>query len=558
MTLSDHQVQEMVILGLVFFVSLLMALFLTPLFDRAAWRLGLTDSPGGRKSHARCVSRAGGLAMAGALFFTLTLLLKWNSQLGAYWAGAAVIISAGVADDKFRLSSRVKFAAQALAVTAFVYLGGMQLHNLGDILGFGPIEPGWAAPLLTVFAMVGVINAFNMSDGLDGLAAGLAGIACLFFIPFAYAQESWIYLLILTGLFGTLLGFLRYNVHPARLFMGDSGSMFLGFTLAAAAVVLTQGEITGVQEYEPVTALIILSLPIWDTLYVMTRRLVNGNNPFKPDRLHLHHRLMDLGISHNVTVSLVYCLMFFMGISAWLIRPWPEWVQFYSLLGFYSLFYGGLWFWERRTSAPKKTYAPRTGLQEKLQPLMIANFRQRKKIFILIWGGCALPAVMMQGSGPGLLYYVAFILLFTGFYYPWRGGSKHVPIGHGLMFFGIYSLLLVYNAGFAHSAWFEPYMWSLAGLAGLWTLLRVLDTVRLRVLVPGCFEILLLGAAVVSPVLLHYSLGIDEQIRRFLVLSFVQSIPLFLMLKAYLRRDQTPNRRFMLYLMLLFLLVGLV
>jgi len=558
MAISTHQVQDILILLLVFFVSMLLALALTPLADRLAWRTGLTDRPDKRKLHRFCVTRGGGLAISSALLLTLVMSVKWNSLLTAYWTASAVLLATGLVDDRIRLSSRCKFIFQIFAVSVFIWAGDIMLMDLGNILGFGEIELGSLAFFFTVFAVVGVINAFNMSDGLDGLAAGLAGIACLFFIPFAYAQESWTYLLILTGLFGALLGFLRYNVHPARLFMGDSGSMFLGFTLAAAAVVLTQGEIAGVQEYEPVTALIILSLPIWDTLYVMTGRIVSRRSPFNPDRKHLHHRLMNLGFTHQVTVGLIYCLMFFLGITAWLVRPWPEWVQFYCLLGFYVTLYGGLWFWEKKKVSPQKTYAPKTGLQEKLQPFMAISFRHRTKIFLLIWGGCALPAVMMQGSGPGLLYYIAFILLFTGLYYPWKGGPKHVPIGHGLMFFGIYSLLLVYNASFAHSAWFQPYMWSLAGIAGVWTILRVLDTVRLRVLVPGCFEILLLGAAVVSPVLLHYSLGIDEQIRSFLVLSFVQSVPLFLMLKAYLRRDPVPNRRFMLYLMLLFVLVGLV
>ncbi len=558
MGFSEHQVQEIIILGLVFFVSLFLALLLTPLADRMGWKAGLMDHPCPRKIHAASVSRAGGAAIGLALFLTIFFLLQGHAKLTAFWSAAGILLIAGLIDDRIRLTSRSKFAAQTLAVIVFMYLGDVQLHNLGDILGTGPVEFGRGAFFLTIFAMVGVINAFNMSDGLDGLAAGLAGVACLFFIPFAYAQESWIYLLILTGLFGALLGFLRYNIYPARLFMGDSGSMFLGFTLAAAAVVLTQGDIAGRQEYEPVTALIILSLPIFDTLYVMSRRILHGKNPFKPDTLHLHHRLLKLGLSHEVTVSLIFSLMFFLGVSAWLVRPWPEWVQFYSLIGFYATLYSVLWFWERRSDAPVKAHASFTRFQEKLQPFMTISFRHGRKIFILIWGGCAVPAILMQDSGAGLLYYIAFVLLFTGLYYPWKGRQKYLPMGHGLMFFGIYSLILIYNAGFAHSSWIEPYMWCLAGIAGIWTLLRVLDTVRLRVLVPGCFEILLLGAAVVSPILLHYSLGIDEQIRRFLVLSFLQSIPLFLMLKAYLRRDPKSNRWFMLYLMLLLVLVGVV
>jgi len=559
MGLSEHQIQELIILGLVFFVSLVSALALTPLADRLAWKVGLVDSPGGRKSHPECVTRAGGLAMALALLLTLGVMLQWNTELAAFWSAVAVLLFTGLLDDRYRLSSKHKFFAQILAIILFMYLGGIRLEDLGDILGTGSLELGRLAPWLTIFAMAGVINAFNMSDGLDGLAAGLAGIACLFFIPFAYAQESWIYLLILTGLFGVLLGFLRFNVQPARLFMGDAGSMFLGFSLAAAAVVLTQGEVRGVQEYQPITALIILSLPIADTLVVMFRRLFHGQNPFKPDKKHLHHRFMDLGISYQVSVSLIYGLMFVLGLCAWLVRPWPEWVQFYSLLGFYILLYGGVWRMERRPANLSQdnyeTFANGTarGLSSRTMAFMA---RHGTRIFVAVWLGFLLPAVLAgHNSGMGIFYYIIFIFLLTGIYYPWIGSKKHMPIAHGLIFFAVFSILVVYSAKFAASYWFIPYMTVLTGVAAIWTIIRVWSTPRLKTLLPGSFELLLLGAAIVSPVLVHYSLDIDESFRMFLILSFVFSIPLFMMLKAYLRRNLRSNRRFISYLMFVLLLL---
>jgi len=557
MGLSDLQVQEMIILGLVFFVSLILSLGLTPLVDRLAWKAGLLDRPNHRKEHTHTVARAGGISMALALFLSLGILLNWTPEFTAFWSGAATLLLMGILDDKIRVSSKFKFAGQILAVVLFMYLSGFKLENLGDILGTGNIELDTLAPGLTVLAMVGVINAFNLSDGLDGMAAGMAGIACLFFLPFAYAQESWIYLLILTGLLGSLLGFLRFNLPPARLFMGDAGSMFLGFSLAAAAIVLTQGEIVGKQEYMPITALIILSLPIWDTLYVMTRRLINRRNPFKPDQLHLHHRLLNLGLSHQVTVSLIYGLMFFMGLSAWLIRPWPEWVQFFSLLGFFVLIYTGVWFLEKKSPSSGQGYPA----------LFFDRFRSRAcrvmtmaanhggKVFILVWAGFLLPALLMDRAGTGLLYYLLFIFLLIALYFPWMGQRKHMPMGHGLMFFGIFSLVLIYNLKFYHTPWFTPYMAVLAAIAGIWSILRIMDTVRFRVIVPGGLEILFLGTAIVAPILLHYSFDTGEDFRIYMVHSFLQSAPLLFMLKTYLRRAPGPNRRFIAYILGLLLVL---
>ena len=190
MGLSDLQVQEMIILGLVFFVSLILSLGLTPLVDRVAWRAGLLDRPNHRKEHTHTVARAGGISMFLALFLSLGILLNWNPEFTAFWSGAATLLVMGILDDKIRVSSKFKFAAQILAVVLFMYLSGFKLENLGDILGTGNIELGTLAPWLTVFAMVGVINAFNLSDGLDGLAAGMAGIAFLFSCPLPMPRKA--------------------------------------------------------------------------------------------------------------------------------------------------------------------------------------------------------------------------------------------------------------------------------------------------------------------------------------------------------------------------------
>ena len=318
-----------------------------------------------------------------------------------------------------------------------------------------------------------------------------------------------------------------------------------------AAIVLTQGDIAGRQEYLPITALIILSLPICDTLYVMIRRIIKRRNPFKPDQWHLHHRLAGLGLSNQVAVSFIYGLMFFMGLCAWLIRPWPEWVQFLSLLVFYALIYTGIWFLEKKSPSSRRGYPVLffDRVRSRACRVMTLAANHGGKVFILVWAGFLLPALLMGPAGTGLLYYLMFIFLLIAIYFPWMGQRKHMPMGHGLMFFGIFSLVLIYNLYFYHTSWFTPYMTILAAIAGIWSILRIMDTVRFRVIVPGGLEILFLGTAIVAPILLHYSFDTGEDFRIYMVHSFLQSVPLLFMLKTYLRRAPGPNRRFIAYLL---------
>jgi len=149
------------------------------------------------------------------------------------------------------------------------------------------------------------MNALNLADGLDGLAGGISAIAAIFLGLFAYLSVDWVALWILLALVGSLFGFLRYNTHPAKLFMGDTGSLLLGYTLSAAAVMLVRNDPVGIH-LAPVTVAAVLALPITDTLLVMSRRLRHGQNPFSPDRTHLHHQLLELGFPHAVVVRILY------------------------------------------------------------------------------------------------------------------------------------------------------------------------------------------------------------------------------------------------------------
>lgn len=557
MHLDPAQFQNVVALGLFFFISLGLAVFLTPIAERLGKIWGIMDYPSPRKVHSAHVSRLGGAAMALALFLTLLIMSRLTPDLQAFLSGALIICAVGLVDDFTPLSPRIKFMGQILAVTIFISQGGSMLENLGNILGTGELVTGIFAPILTLLGMVGLVNAFNLSDGLDGLAAGLAGIACVFLIPFAYAQENWSYLLILCSLFGVILGFIRYNTYPARLFMGDAGSLFLGFVLAAAAVSLTQQE-TATREYMPVTALVILSLPVADTLYVMTRRILKGQNPAMGDRSHLHHRLLDLGISHELTVSLLYGHMFIMGVCALLMRPWPEWVQFFLLLIFYALLYFVLWLWEsgriiynrQKNARVKKNAGYSFG-----KKLRTWSLRHAQGCFILVWLLFMLPALSVDETSTQAAYYILFILLFTVTFYPWTGGKYEMPLVHGLLFFNIFSIILIYSLTHKTSLWFIAVMAVMSLTAITWTCMRLGNIQRIRLLIPGSFEFLLLGVALVATVIVHYFLEVAIDFRRHLFFSVTIAIPVLFMTKVKIRRKPSSSKKLIVFILFVLLLM---
>ncbi|WP_052507082.1 glycosyltransferase family 4 protein [Desulfonatronovibrio magnus] len=543
---QQSEFSEIAILALAFFTSLFFTLLLTPIAERVSARLGFVDQPCTRKVHDQCMSRLGGAAMAIAFFSGVVVFAGWGRELWAVLAGASIIFCAGLADDGKDLSPKLKFFFQIVAVVCFMLVGGVYLTDLGDIIGSGPIILGWAGPLLTVFAMTGVINSFNLSDGLDGLAAGMAAIACLFFIPFAYAQGNWAYMAILVCLMGVILGFLRFNTHPAKLFMGDSGSLLLGFVMAAAAVFLTQAG-PAEKGYQPVTALIIVSLPVADTLFVMVRRIMKGQSPVNPDRTHIHHRLMAIGFSHQLTVSGIYCFMLGMGILAWTVRPLPEWVQFYTVLFVYFCLYAAIYFAERRTVSQNKQVGFNLRLDPTNQFLRKVLFWTAEKswlFFIFIWAsllGCALLAPEMPAP---FKYYILFVVLFGLVYYPWKGGIKQMGIAHAVIFFGLYSFILAINVASAGDDWMRGILLLVSGAAMLWTLGRVLNTRRVRVLWPGSLEVLLLGVALAVPVLVHYSAFMGFDFRWQMFISFLQTVPIFMLNKVRLRRNPARIAQF--------------
>jgi UDP-GlcNAc:undecaprenyl-phosphate GlcNAc-1-phosphate transferase len=297
------------------------SLVLTPLVGWVAWRTGVVDSPGGRKIHATPVPRVGGVGVMLALALTLTVSSAAGNRLVGptpmdsastipLLAGGLVAFLIGLLDDVWPVASGLKLLAQ-LAAATIVVASDIRVERI-TLLG-AVLELGALSVPLTVLWIVVVTNAFNLMDGLDGLAAGLAVIAATScataLIIRGYVPEG----LVLVTLVGALAGFLPYNFSPARVFLGDSGSLFCGFVLAVTAITGRQKGVTALAVAEP---LLIFALPLADTSWSIVRRLLSpapSSNRFQrlrrvlqADRAHIHHRLLTLGLSHRAAVLVLY------------------------------------------------------------------------------------------------------------------------------------------------------------------------------------------------------------------------------------------------------------
>jgi UDP-GlcNAc:undecaprenyl-phosphate/decaprenyl-phosphate GlcNAc-1-phosphate transferase len=297
-----------------FVISLAVALVLTPVVRWGARRLGWLDyAHTSRKIHGKPVPRLGGVAIVLAFFTPLVGLLFLDTGVGrmvwsdpqkaiALVVGSLAIAALGVYDDVKGSGARLKFSVQILVAVGMWWAG----YRVGAVTTpFGSLDLGILGFPITIAWIVGVTNALNLIDGLDGLASGiaLAATATIFWVSLSTGAP--LMALFMACLGGALLGFLRYNFHPASIFMGDSGSLFVGFVLAATALQTREKSTTAVALLVPIVA---LALPIGDTLLAMTRRMVRGQPVFSSDRSHIHHRLMARGLSHRTTVLALYAI----------------------------------------------------------------------------------------------------------------------------------------------------------------------------------------------------------------------------------------------------------
>src|SRR5258706_14238748 len=285
-------------------VAFLAGTVATLILSRAAGALRLVDHPGGRKAHAQPVPLVGGLAIFLALLGVATII-GITTSAGYFLFALSIVIAVGLWDDVAEIRPRVKFAIQIVASCLMIWGAGVQMHSVGDILGWRSIGLWVFAIPMTIFAIVGVVNSINMMDGLDGLGGSIA------FIAFAWyslvAANSGLEVQFKTALIfcGAIAGFLLFNLRfpwqpHARVFLGDAGSLMIGFAMGWFAIDLTQGE---GRTFPPIAALWVLLLPLADCVSLMTRRVSKRKSPFVADRHHIHHYLLARGFTHGQTLA---------------------------------------------------------------------------------------------------------------------------------------------------------------------------------------------------------------------------------------------------------------
>ncbi|HYE37385.1 MraY family glycosyltransferase [Methylocaldum sp.] len=390
----------------VFLTALFVAMVLVAVFMRLAPRLRFVDVPDGRKIHSTAIPRIGGIGMVlGAVASVLAWIdLSRSTEMVLF--GIGVITAFGLWDDRVDLDYRIKFGGQLLAIAVVVWLGGVVIERLPG-LESGEI-PRFVSYPLTVFFLLGTTNATNLSDGLDGLAAGLSLLSLACIASLADLAEGDELVFTSLAIIGATLGFLRYNTHPAMVFMGDTGSQFLGFSLGVLALMLTEQVNTALT---PGLALPILGLPIIDTLMVMGQRIAEGRSPFKPDKNHFHHKLLALGFDQYEAVLIIYAIQSLFVASAYLLRYESYWViaSFYlALSAVIVLFYplARMLNWRLHSGMHPRGPSPVTAFLKRARDRARLDQTPNQVLSLLITGFLVMGSVAAKELAPDISYFV--------------------------------------------------------------------------------------------------------------------------------------------------------
>ena len=332
-------------------ISMFITITLTPLIRKVAIRVHAMDIPDERKVHSYPIPKAGGIAMALGALIPALLWTPGDQFVRAVLLGAGIVFLLGLIDDFRNLGYKTKFAGQIAAALIVIFYGGVKIKCPGIFFPDNTLLSDWVCIPLTLIVIVGVTNAINLSDGLDGLAGGISllGFACIGYL--AYQGENIVVAILSVAAVGAIFGFLRFNTYPATLFMGDTGSQLLGFLAVTLSLGLTQGN----SALSPLLPLIILGFPVLDTVAVTVERISKGKSPFKPDKNHFHHKLMRLGLFHTEAVLVIYALQAFLVTSAFVFRFYSDWFLLISYIIFSGLILSGFFVVERRGWRFKRT-----------------------------------------------------------------------------------------------------------------------------------------------------------------------------------------------------------
>ncbi|HWI47721.1 MAG TPA: MraY family glycosyltransferase [Rummeliibacillus sp.] len=292
-------------------VAFVASILLTPLVKRLAYRIGAVDKPNYRKVHDHIMPRLGGLAIFLAFLIGVVVARPMDGSMIAILIGSFVIIVTGVLDDMLEISPKAKLVGQTIAAVIVIFFGDVRIDSINLPFG-GELNFGYLSIPLTLIWIIGITNAINLIDGLDGLASGVSTIALITLATMAFIMGNTFVLVMALIVAASTCGFLFYNFHPAKIFMGDTGALFLGFMISVLAL-LGFKNVTFISLVIPI---IMLGVPISDTFFAILRRLLNKQPPFSPDKSHLHHRLMSIGFTHRQTVLIIYGIAAMFGLAA--------------------------------------------------------------------------------------------------------------------------------------------------------------------------------------------------------------------------------------------------
>lgn len=434
----------------IFLTSLFTSLVLIPNISRLAVSIGIFDGVDERKTHSGAIPRLGGIAIFFSVLLGVILFTEVDQQVRGFLAGAVVIFLTGLTDDLEQISPKKKFLGEVMAALIVVLVGGVRLTSLGDLFGTGVISLGYLSIPFTVFGIVGVINAINLVDGLDGLAGGVTAIATAAIGVLAYIVGDVSLLGLCAALFGGVIGFLKFNSYPARIFMGDGGSLFLGYCLAVLSIKLVEfSHADG--RVSVLTPLIILAVPVFDTLFVMGKRLLSGKGLFSPDRTHIHHRFMGLGLGHKSTVILVYGLSYFLAVYAVMSRHLPDRLQLINLILLLAFFCLTNWVLAKMLAGNDNRF-----LRDDQSLLNVFTYRWMVRyshyflvlVKYLVIAILILPLFTLAAGSTFSLAPIAWLLIFlTAVLFVQRGDSSNMFLNITLYFNAAFLIFIVENDG---------------------------------------------------------------------------------------------------------------
>ena len=301
-------------LALCFFVALAVSFLMTPVAIKIAPKIGAIDVPkDGRRMHTKAMPRFGGMAIFLGTSVSILAFLSFDNRIIYMLIGGVLMYALGVVDDLKNLPAKFKFLSQT-AIAIYLYVVGIRITFISNFFGIGKTYLGSVICfVITILWIVGITNTVNLIDGLDGLATGSSAIAALCIAYTAYIHGMYLASASMLALAGGALGFLPFNFYPAKIFMGDGGSLFLGYMLATLSIL---GPVKSATMIAVIIPVLVLGLPIFDTAFAIFRRLVNKKPIMSADKGHLHHRLMSLGYGQRRATLMLYCVSGIMGIAA--------------------------------------------------------------------------------------------------------------------------------------------------------------------------------------------------------------------------------------------------